>query len=217
MVTLKKEYQSQPDAIASYDYPDIAEGTGVVRFYGIIQENSAGVFYVLSNNAITASADCIQATLNQTGNVFAKIIDADCDLSAFNMPKTIKGTANFVIPIVLYGNIANNSHFYAIVKVRKVPLVGAEIEIANVQSQTETEHGAGQTRGHMISMKVAIAQTNFKKGETLRITIEGWGYTTEDGGTGWVQLGCNPQGNSMGTATPVISTQSNYIPFNLDL
>ena len=75
-------------AIASYSYTDIAEGTGVVSFYGAeTYDTTASTKYILTTNSIISNNPEI---ISPNGNY-------DFDLTPFNMPKTIKGTAYFSV------------------------------------------------------------------------------------------------------------------------
>ncbi|KKK65019.1 hypothetical protein LCGC14_2978380, partial [marine sediment metagenome] len=184
-MTLKKKYQTKESAIASYNYTDLAEGTGVTEYFGANNVDNAAASHFLSKN-ITYSNDKITHIITG-GAGDALRLDLDFDL-LFNIPARIKGKVRCQIPWVqghtTSGNLSGTS--YAIVKVRKVTAAGAELEIAqNVKSDTLTVANL-VCEGTVKNVEVDITSVNlFKEGETLRITIELW----SSGGSSGAKIG----------------------------
>ena len=151
-MVLAKKYQSQESAIATYNYEDIASGTGFVVYYGAKTADDAGVDYILTNNQIYSHGiDTAGATL-----------DLDFDI-VFNKPQRIRG--NLFANINLSSGGATN--VTATVKVRKDD--GAEYEIAS-----KTSAGVALAGNDDFTLAVIVPINSiqlFKKGETLRITI----------------------------------------------
>ena len=152
-------------AIKSYNYTDIAEGTGVTKFYLFESKTSAATDYHLGTAVIYS------ATLTRAVAIGAPGTDDDFDLSVFNLSKSIKGTGIIQIPFSVWGG-ATGSTFYVICKIRKWDET-TETEIASVQSQNVTAGGSAGNTG-ILNISITIPQTHFKKGETLRLTIEGY-------------------------------------------
>jgi len=150
------------DAIASYDWQDLAEGTGNIKYYFFkSQDTSAEDEHIGTEELYSSSI----TTNGATGTDF----DLDFDLSAYNSSRTLRGTAIFQGTLRLYGG-AGGSTGYLNVKIRKVS--GTETEIASGQSQTVT-CGASGYDWRIVCVPIVIPQTHFKKGDTLRITVIG--------------------------------------------
>jgi len=146
--------------IVSYDYYDIGEGTGIKSFYaGDVLDD-----YILSSQVFYGD---VGRTIITSGNV-----DIDFDLTAFNTPKTIKGTVliNFGMSRERDGTAGSSLMAYT-----------ATIYIRHVRGATETELGneavtvSGQMGASAHSVKlhafqIAIPQTHFKKGDILRVS-----------------------------------------------
>lgn len=168
--------RSSEAAIASYSYSDIAEGTGIVIYYGFTHQETTTEAYSLQVNTIYPQNPYTTVTTisGDPADTPVKSQDIDLDL-VFNKPQRIKGKARFSI---CHGNghatDANKySQQYLIVKVRKYSGT-TETEIANAQGKTN--QGVNQQIKYFIDdIEVDIANVaHFKKGDRLRITIEIW-------------------------------------------
>ena len=165
---LPKNYAAGGEgAIASYNATDIAAGTGVIDFYA---GKTSGAC-ILSNIKYYSDAILTQVTPLQT--TWTKSLDLDFD-APINRPLTIKGKSVVNVPFNL--SIASTSGVsgQCIVRVRKWNGT-TETEIASGTSRYIEWDGTGTAAYEMFAIDVDIPLTHFKKGETLRLTIEGWG------------------------------------------
>lgn len=156
--------------IATFDSKEIADGTGVIVFDGFSDVEETTTSYNLSNNQPQSNSVLTKsATIDVT--TFTKVLDLDFDLTTFNLPKTIEGTAI----INATGEISAQNgtrELYFIAKIRKWD-GSSETEVASVQSQTMTKT-TNATVSKTFCMRVAIPRTPYNKGETLRVTMEVW-------------------------------------------
>lgn len=177
------KFSTTSPLLASFDYIDLADGTGTRIFYGYSTRSSAGGDYHLSRQQVFASD--VAAEDNRSATTFTNMLDLDYDLSEFNFPQTIKGTAT--ITCCFNGAASSpDTKIRVIVKVRKWD-GSNETEIASVQSIDYTDPLV-----KVITMNITIPRTNFKKGETLRLTMEHWGQR-DGGGTVYLSAGQDPQ------------------------
>jgi hypothetical protein len=202
---LPQVYQSQSSAIASYNYSDLAENTGVKMFYLAVADDGVGI---ITQNQVYS--DYIEQAGAGSSATYEKILDNDYDLSAFNAPQMIRGTALFTYSY--YGT--PESYVYTKILIRKWDGT-TETEIANGTS-VERHHSP-----HIELLKIAIPLTVFKVGEQLRITVEL--YLKTAAGPDQAGYGTDPM-NRDGTyvvpSTDVPTSTSTFkcwIPFNLDL
>jgi hypothetical protein len=208
-------------AIASYNYTDISEGTGIVVFYGYTHKEDVTLSYALIQNTVYSN-DCYTGGA-ATDAAFTKKYDLDFDVK-FNMPKRMKGklTATFTLDPTSDGGVGTVAA-YAIIKARKWD-GSAETEIANSQSATVT-CTAAQANYFTLNTMVDISSiVNFKKGETLRITVEIWAKKVAGNG-GTVYLLHDPKNRVDAVVMPPINAGGApltsqlifYVPFVLDL
>ena len=198
--------KSSEPSIASYSYTDIAEGTGVVKFYLFNSEDDSAKDYHLTSNVLFSR----DVTAQASGSGSPKQ-DIDFDLAAFNMPQTINGTG--YATIAMGGRSTAGSSVYIIVRVRKES--GGETTLVSIQSDTHTLPAAS-TQNWYFNVPLVIPQTHFKKGDILRITIETYPVHVDTG----IHIGTSPKnrGYTVAGGTAVTLSESTvYIPFKLDL
>lgn len=192
-------------AIASYNFTDIADGTGFVTYYGWATEDSTGKDYVLVTDSNLRSDDIEQQVTLTNGAAFVKEFDLDFDTSSLNLPRTLVGVAHFNTPIELS---AVGESAYVIAKLRKWDGT-TETDIASVQSETYLDGAGGVEKTLAFSLTVPL--THFKKGETIRITLEYWAK-----GVGEFGIGQDPA-NRDGTLMTDNTQIKINLPFKLDL
>lgn len=206
-------YRKQGErALANYNFTDIASGTGIVIYNGANAINSAGTTYFLTANIIEAGS----VTAHSSGNQ-----DNDYDVT-FNLPQRVKGDA--IINITLGGNAVASTDL----------IINLTATLKHYDGTTETTMGTAQTTTNIQPIQAAAklskrmcfkipitTQVNFKKGETLRLTIA----TAKTQGAGQYGYGHDPanRNDDLETAAnQIISDDDNtnlevHIPFQLDL
>ena len=215
---LPQQFQAQSNSIASYNYTDIAEGTGIIKFYGFTTEDDAAIDYHLSTNTAYSATEGTETagSIVSTGS-FKKVIDVDFDLSEFNLPKDIEGTAIINMGHGVFSG-AGSTKVQGYIKARIRKWDGSsETEIANEDSATiQAQNGANKRQ--IVSIKITIPKTHFKIGETLRLTIEGW-HKNVTATSNTSRIPHVPQNSDTTNFTPssedVITKIEAYIPFRL--
>ncbi len=201
--------KSSEAAIATYSYTDISEGTGVVKFYGYSTETSGANLYHLSTNPYYSEEVEVSVSTNTTYNF---------NLSAFNLPKIIKGTAviNGTIDIksAAGGTDVDGWILFYIYKVS-----GSVVSTLGSASTPVYNAAAGAETKHILSVPITISKTNFKKGDILRLTAMIYVYNKV--GTNTVSLGIDPQnrdGTYIKPSTDGLITKLEFnCPFVIDL
>ncbi len=192
-------YQGGQRQIASYDFTDIAEGTGVVDFYGFSENLSGSTLLTLGKTSLY-SADIQSAGTSWTFNA-----------PAFNFPKIVKGTALIRFSAALTG--AQNSTMNFDVAIQKVS-GGAVSAIGSASTATHTRSAAGSgTTAMNYTIPISCTHTHFKIGDNLRIVFTG--HTT---GTA-INLGHDPANRDTSEMTAVTNPTKMecFIPFRIDL
>jgi len=211
---LAKPYQSQPTAVATYNYTDIAEGTGVIAFNAFSYSLSGSTLYGLTSQ--TPYSSDIEKTITSITTAYTKLLDLDFDLTPFNLPKTIKGKAIVTIPFKLFNADADKDYSAFV----KAIIKKGAVEIASAFSSKVEISDQAISKTKVFNLPITLDGTLFKKGEILRLTIELWGQR-EAGSGGTMTIGIDPanrDGAIITKATDLIPTKLEfYCPFKLDL
>ena len=158
----------------SFDFFDIAEGTGIVKFYGVAIDTGTGTLaYRLTTDATAFSyGDPTQSTWGKT--FFSKVADSagteeiNWDIT-FNAPEIMKGKTR----ITCFAPIeSTNNDSTMQIKVRLIKWDGStETEVGAQVSSQDVTVVAGTGDSFFVLEVPFDAQTKFKKGETLRIEL----------------------------------------------
>lgn len=209
------------NVLSSFDYFDIADGTGVEKFWLFASELTGGIDYHLNSEIVYSSLIDTQAVIPIGAS--AKLIDLDFDLTAFNLPRAIRGTAIFQITLKVDSSTGTAvTSGFIIARIRK----GDDTEIASAQSQTIAPAN-NTNEWAILNIPIVIPKTGFKKGETLRLTIEAWGAATNAAGTIFIghdprnrdsEDVADPEGIRPSVDNPVsINSSHIFMPFAIDL
>ena len=145
-----QKFTTATQILASYDYVDIIDGTGVVEYYGAIDKFDGNL--TLTPNFITGYDFKIMDT--NTYLVF--------DTAALNLPRTIKGTA--YIEWAIYNGGGNIPAMTT-----KVSYVrgGAAVDISAAVTNTLTT-----TDPNVAFNIVPLTQTDLQVGDIIRVSIK---------------------------------------------
>ena len=230
MALLPITYPEPPaKAIASFNFIDIAEGTGNVIFFCYAHQEQTTVGYSLSTQVLFSEGAALSPPDGNgfteaigTSASFQKEIDIDFDL-AFNLPQRIKGKLKsfFTWGCTDTTDSLQRGEAYVILRVRKWD-GSTETEIANAQSKTLVID-ANEGKYATTNMEIDLTSVNhFKKGESLRITIEVW-FKKTAANNRQVRFYHDPQGNTILAADESDSGFTNstifqvHVPFLIDL
>jgi|TARA_B100001964_G_scaffold216041_1_gene254941 hypothetical protein len=180
-MTLPNKFRNESEGvIASYNYTDIADGTGIVTFYAGIGETSAGNIYILSQQTQRMSILYEAASVAGSASEYTKGYDKDFDLTPFNAPRIIGGTVTAGLGWSQWersGSLSATGYVRLVIK--HVTEAGAETDLVTLQTPTAT---GGDAQIHIVDyVSGTIPRTHFKIGEKLRVTYEGWWF--QDNGT----------------------------------
>lgn len=205
-------------ATATYDYFDIAEGTGIKKFYGFTTSGSTGTSYILSDQQLY-SFDIATVTTGVEQTSFTKTIDYDFDLAAFNLPKTITGTAYVEQSIHLLAGALDQAWAYTTYTLNKWD--GATATQIGTGTTGTMDVSATSGSNHYV-IPISCTKTSFKKGEQLRLSTETYVKCTGTSPSFTVSVGHDPQNRDDTELKPSedtnIITQLNcYVPFDLDI
>lgn len=203
---IEKNYaKNGTDSITSYNYIDIADGTGIIKLFGLDTAVSGAYSYELLTESI-ASHDIYSTGTNGTSWNF--------DLSPFNKPQIIMGTSRFRL---FGGHDAGAGHvLWYDIYVKKIDLDAVITTIATAQTPQFNSDAGGNPSFRGWTVKLSLPQTHFKRGETLRVTI-----TLRTNGTAYLAHDPLDREGIFSSAYILDDTSSTslecYIPFKLDI
>ena len=175
-------------SIASYNYTDIAEATGIVEYKGFKYVSGA----TLSGHLLTTSSlnSAKPDTSITCGAVSGTFLNADFDVM-FNMPRIIDGNMYAVIPLAMTDWTDKSARNCAV-----------DVNVCHYDGTTETSMGrssgglyhasTSQTpeADRYTTLLIPLDRTHFKKGEYLRIKVHA--TYSKAGGDGSVFIGHDP-------------------------
>ena len=204
-MTLPLPFSTSGPAIASYNFADIISGTGYFNLYLGKTEDSN----VISSLTFYSDSIWTQATIDSV--TVTKAVDLDFDV-------TIQKTTTFEGPAIV--NLPTKFRFgngaYAGSGYHKVILKKADVEI--VSYQFDTTDGNDVTVYKMEAAKLTVPLTTFKRGDVLRVTVEGWAKVNNTGGGGCdVGFAHDPKGRLTEWDADTPSTLTIFLPTRLDI
>lgn len=185
----------------TYDWLDLASGSGYVQYdcYSSLDNSSIkrllvesrdasdlrSVTYYITDGGVRKGVS-LSSSSGTPGAPAAKVLDIDWDTTVFQLPRTIKGKAYFNWNMIAILNTTGGT-WYFVLRLRKWD-GSTETEIASVQTSSETWVSDSILPYNAI---MEIPQTNFKKGDQLRFTLELW-YAQDAGGATEVYIAGDP-------------------------
>lgn len=176
----------QGQAIASYPYTEIKEGTGKVTYYGTrveVDNTTSNDEHLLVTNTNLHSDEELTVIDNSSS------IDFDVQ---FNTPKIVRGDIVIQIPIRIMtrGDVGSIAPQVTIIKWDGT----SETTLVSQTTFASKDLNNTSTTGYQNWLcKIPISLTKFKAGETLRVNFE---FSESSNASFW--LGHNPVGNTEG-------------------
>lgn len=166
--------QQGGEKIATYDFYDLAEGTGIVTLYGYAIDTGAGTkaYRLTTNSSINSAAGTNSLTFGQTlytkAGGSAGSDEVNFDLT-FNKPQNIKGKVQLNVQCSI--SLVNPGSTLAVTAQLLKWNGSTETEISSaITSETITAVSGSDNPFFAIEVPLT-ALTHFKAGETLRIEI----------------------------------------------
>ena len=192
-MVLPQPFTTASQAVASYDYTDIANGLGYSAFYATRQVYSTGSEYVLIPQVLSFGGSPGYVNAAEGANL-------DYDSAPFSLPQTVRGTA--LISGTFYRLNAGTQptfrlyHYDGTTETPITDLITCEAVGTNVTKQI------------LMNMPITTEKV-FAVGDVIRMTA------TISGGSS--AYGIDPTGVATGINGQVLNPLKILIPFALDL
>lgn len=195
------------DAIASYNYVDISEGTGVTKFYGFNVATSGTTGGSTSSYALTT--DTPYSHYVEYGGA---PIELNFYLTPFNKPQIVRGTA--IVRFSSGTDAGAGKTLWWSVSLQKVSQEGV-ITTIGTTSTAEITSDVARVFSNLTS-EIELTETKIKKGEALRLNIVPYGQP--------LPLSCflshDPANRDGVYITPAATYPTKlelYVPFKIDV
>lgn len=214
--------KAQENLIASYSFTDVATGTGYVEYFGSnVRISGANIAYRLSSNNFYSSD--IATTASIPTQTLTKSIDIDFDVQ-FNFPQHVDGNLIANIPFAITNPTINKTYnAYSHLRIRKWDGT-TETEIANTSGATITlSGGVSNSVYKMEALSIPLPHQHFKRGETLRATVEIYTFAPDASSNGNVFLFHDPKNRDATDVTgfangnDTMSTLTIQVPYVIDV
>lgn len=211
-MVIKQPFTTVSQAIVSYDFTDLSNGSGVEFFYLYNTNDSVGFDYWLVSET-SFKSDTAQTTVAAVGGGMTLAGNFDFDFN-FEIPRDVIGLIHVNFSHVMVGNINGNHTSFIICKLFHFDGT-TETQIgASVQSPTRTSGGAGSWVSFQTALRINAGTTpiHFAASDTLRLTVEIWDDLSTGNGT--VGIGTDPAGRDTSAASSGQSFVA--VPFKID-
>ena len=188
--------KSAEGSIASYDYFDIAEGTGILTLYGATTTTGA----ILTKNIVYST------TIEESGAGSAP--SQTFELSPFNLPKIISGTAYINVTMEADSVSTPYTAYLVFQFYKNSDTLGSATSGAVLTAASEYKTGL---------YSVAIPETNFKKGDVLKLEVT----MVDSASNGHLAWGHDPKNRDGTYITPTTTETTTQlvvnVPFKIDI
>lgn len=198
--------QSSPNVV-SYDYADIAEGSGFIDYYLFSSEtNSAADYHLTNKTSVYSKIPYTQSAVTTTNS---KVIDLDFEIE-FNMPRDIEGTA--ITQFYVGGGATVDSiSAYVVTTIYHYDGTTAT-SIGTAQSDTETWSTSAR-KLFCVPIDISSRQ-HFKPNDILRVNVAVWAVESNGASDTNVNLQHDPADRN--AAVDDLPTNSHiFIPFKI--
>jgi hypothetical protein len=161
---------SGEQAIATYDFLDLAARVGYKTFYGAIASGATTVSYVLTANTMDSYPPLFSGAITGTASQWNTEKDLDFDVT-FSNPQIIQGDLIINSTSDMAGSAGGTANKSQIIYTAyHVNTSGTETTLGTVTTNANSVPGIGWISQRDL-VKIPIAQTKFKNGEKLRVNL----------------------------------------------
>ena len=201
------------NAIATYSYSDLVEGTGMASFYPFFAdgEYTTGTIYTMSPQLYYSSS------ISTVTTEFDGAFDKTFSLTAFNTPRTLGGTSYFTIPWYFKVSISDQ-----VLKAYPEITLYKNSDVITTISGAWIVGSTGVDISKQSPFVATLPSTHYKKGDILKFKVRVVFATPTHGSSGTPihEVGHDPMdrdGTYLTSANTLSSQMKINIPFKIDL
>lgn len=216
----------QSAAIASFNYTDIAEATGIVAFYGAVHTSGSSAYppadqtayYLTTATPYSNQVIVSGATIAGGGQGYVSS-NNNFDIT-FNRPQNIKGYAYLMISLGATRPAGGSNPYIWVSGANIQNSTTSTIISDTINSQALEQVTTSKSKTMLMRFDMTGTPKHFKAGETLRLHFDVWGTGGSTAGLNYGGYGADPQdrddpdGNTL--ANTVTTQLTLYVPFLLN-
>jgi len=115
-MALPQPFSTTRERVATFDYLDLADNSGVVKYLAFADTDSVGTDYGLLKTAVFGNPTIAQGN---TAGAPVTVLDVDFDLE-FNTPRTLNGDVVANIPMAAKSNALNGANMQCVLTIYRV-------------------------------------------------------------------------------------------------
>lgn len=208
-------------ATASYDFNDIADGTGVKSFYGCYTDDYSLLVNPLSSNQKEVIATVVYAgdsAFHYSGNI------TTFSLTEFNLPRTVNGTGHMTCYIkakLNSGTGLDGAKINAIVYRNSEIISSGNLLITNAGFPVTLNNPAYSGYSGNVTIPIVIPTKTYARGDQFKLGFQFGGTAGDTTSVSYV-VGIDPLDRDSTNITPSIATDATTIlkadiPFRIDI
>ena len=199
------ELTTVSQAIVSYEFTDIEDGTGVSTYFGFADDNTGATSYGLTKQNIYSKPEA--TAQSSAGGTETKVVDFDL---VMNVPKTVNGDLVANIPITAVSN--QDLGCRTSVTLNVIHYDGStETSLGTKTSNYITNNGANILKDGITCLIIPVDNRLFAAGEILRMKVTL--TVTRLNGIATGSIRHDPQNRS--PASPSVTYQASNMIFNV--
>jgi len=172
-MTIPETFPSQPDnAIASYDYQDIEEGTGITIYYPMYGYDATSDEPLLSTKLLpTSRRGKVTTVLDNSSTSYATMLNETFPSQLFNTPRIVKGTAYAVIPMKFDPQVSDQIGAFKVTCTIYHSDGVTDTSIGQIVGPEVQSTPAGSSYPVIFVFPITMTQKNFKIGDFIKVTL----------------------------------------------
>jgi len=218
----KKFLKSGEGAVASYNWTDIAEGTGLVQFYGGASGLEGDRIYIMHQDPFYTTEK--NGGSSKSEATTSLLVDKTFSLEPFNSPRVLIGTAwvTFARTIGWQNNSGVVWEFWDVIDIINVTTDEVLTTFTSEKFVTTGTGTGAQSKTEMRIHRFSISTSSLKKGEALGVRIRVYGKINTGTWNKNAYISYDPLNRDDGSFTPstnedIESVLRIKIPFKIDL
>jgi hypothetical protein len=166
---IRNQFQTVSPKNVQYDFYDLFAKTGYKRFNLMASTNNTTTNYFLATETLDSNPRLVNyAASGSTGGIAVRS-DVDYDL-LMKKAQRIGGKFIFDFTTECVGASSGQADMYVVVTIYQVAIGGAETQIGTARTPQRTAVAGNVVTREVLS--IDVANTDFKVGENLRITVQ---------------------------------------------
>lgn len=212
---MSQPFTTTSQIVASYDYQDIIDGTGIITLYPFVARNNTGTIYRMDNRILGTE---LEGTGHAVTTTDTEVFNLDFDTKEFVQNRTIEGLSMLRLPLQVQPDVSNQI-ITATITINLYKYDGTTETLIGTSATTRLTETGSNFKTKITLIEVNCARTQIKRGEQVRLNIVlNAQITTGATDSCDIAIGHSPDGNTFtydGPAAVVLTMTDTIMKLNL--